>query len=63
MVTVAADDTTDHAVALMRQHAVRRLPVVDREGHPVGVVSLGDLAACEDPHSALADISRAAPNH
>ncbi|MBV7694128.1 CBS domain-containing protein [Streptomyces sp. TRM70350] len=63
VVTVAPDDSTDHAVELMRQHAVRRLPVVDRDGCPVGMVSLGDLATTEDPHSALADISRAAPNH
>ncbi|GAB2886957.1 CBS domain-containing protein [Streptomyces deserti] len=61
--TLAPDDTTDHAVDLMRRYAVRRLPVVERGGCPVGMVSLGDLAATEDPHSALADISRAAPNH
>ncbi|WP_328421315.1 CBS domain-containing protein [Streptomyces sp. NBC_00443] len=48
------------AVALMREHSVRRLPVVEG-GLPVGVVSLGDLAETEDPDSALADISRAAP--
>ncbi|WP_369274421.1 CBS domain-containing protein [Streptomyces sp. R11] len=48
------------AVALMREHAVRRLPVVEN-GLPVGVLSLGDLAETEDPGSALADISRAAP--
>ncbi|GHC67857.1 oxidoreductase [Streptomyces cinnamoneus] len=49
------------AVALMRQYAVRRLPVV-LEDRAVGVVSLGDLALERDPHSALADISRAAPD-
>ncbi|MFE9774791.1 CBS domain-containing protein [Streptomyces sp. NPDC005931] len=63
LVTLTPDDTTDHAVELMRQYAVRRLPVVERGGCPVGVVSLGDLAATEDPHSALADISRASPTH
>ncbi len=47
----------------MRHHAVRRIPVVDHGGVPVGVVSLGDLAAADDPHSALADISRAEPGH
>jgi CBS domain-containing protein len=45
----------------MRRHAVRRLPVV-RDGRPVGMVSLGDLAENRDPDSALADISRAAPS-
>ncbi|KAB1140173.1 CBS domain-containing protein [Streptomyces luteolifulvus] len=63
VVTLSPDDTTDRAVELMRQYAVRRLPVVERGGCPVGMVSLGDLATTEDPHSALADISKAAANH
>ncbi|AZM58572.1 MULTISPECIES: CBS domain-containing protein [unclassified Streptomyces] len=63
LVTLDPEDTTDHAVELMRRHAVRRLPVVERGGCPVGMVSLGDLAATEDPHSALADISTASPTH
>ncbi|MBC7272194.1 MAG: CBS domain-containing protein [Streptomyces sp.] len=63
VVTLSPEDTTDRAIDLMRRYAVRRLPVVEHGGCPVGVVSLGDLAATEDPHSALADISRAAPNH
>jgi len=63
VVTLAPEDSTEHAVDLMRRHAVRRLPVVEHGGVPVGVVSLGDLAGTEDPHSALADISRAGPGH
>ncbi|MET7275355.1 CBS domain-containing protein [Streptomyces flaveolus] len=63
VVTLAPEDSTQHAVDLMRRHAVRRLPVVEHGGVPVGVVSLGDLAGTEDPHSALADISTAAPGH
>ncbi|MEU6100569.1 CBS domain-containing protein [Streptomyces flaveolus] len=63
VVTLAPEDSTEHAVDLMRRHAVRRLPVVEHGGVPVGVVSLGDLAGTEDPHSALADISTAAPGH
>ncbi|GAA3043526.1 CBS domain-containing protein [Streptomyces glomeratus] len=62
VITLSPDDTTDHAVELMRRHAVRRLPVVESGGCPVGIVSLGDLAASEDPRSALADISTADPN-
>ncbi|MEV1084496.1 CBS domain-containing protein [Streptomyces sp. NPDC050211] len=61
VVTLTPDDTTDRAAELMRRHAVRRLPVVERGGCPVGVVSLGDLATVDDPRSALADISRADP--
>jgi CBS domain-containing protein len=59
--TVAADAPIDEAVRLMRDMAIRRLPVTD-SGRVVGVVSLGDLAVKEDPKSALADISAAAPN-
>ena len=40
---VRADDDAAVAVALMRQHAVRRLPVIE-DGQVAGIVSLGDLA-------------------
>lgn len=60
-VYVSPEDEVATAVALMRRHAIRRLPVVE-DGRPVGVVSLGDLAISEEPDSALAEISRAAPN-
>ncbi|WP_018657117.1 CBS domain-containing protein [Actinomadura flavalba] len=59
--TVDPGDDLDGAVALMRDNAVRRLPVV-QDGVPVGIVSLGDLAMERDEHSALADISAAEPN-
>ncbi|MDC0765356.1 CBS domain-containing protein [Streptomyces sp. HD] len=62
LVTVGPDDDLDHAVKLMREHSVRRLPVVDREHHPVGIVSIGDLSIERDPRSALADVSAARPN-
>ncbi|MET7274976.1 CBS domain-containing protein [Streptomyces flaveolus] len=61
LVTVRPDDELDRAIRLMREHAVRRVPVVD-EGHPVGIVALGDLAMERDPGSALGDISLARPN-
>ena len=38
------DDTVERAAALMRQHQIRRLPIVDRNKSLVGVVSLGDVA-------------------
>ncbi|OIJ68941.1 CBS domain-containing protein [Streptomyces mangrovisoli] len=62
VVTVTPDDTTDHAVELMRQYAVRRLPVVEHGGAPVGVISLGDLATLHEEHTVLSDISGADPN-
>jgi CBS domain-containing protein len=61
-VTIGPDEPAAHAVQLMRDGAVRRLPVCD-DGHLVGVVSLGNLAAERDPESALADISTAPPDH
>jgi CBS domain-containing protein len=61
LTTVTPDDTIDHAVSLMRDRAIRRLPVVE-DGRPVGVVSLGDLAVERDPKSALGQISAAPAN-
>lgn len=61
LATIAPDDEVEAAVALMRERAVRRLPVVE-DGRPVGIVSIGDLAKDRDPRSALADISSAPPN-
>jgi CBS domain-containing protein len=55
------DDDVDRAVQLMRERHIRRIPVVE-SGHPVGIVSIGDLALARDERSALADISGAAPN-
>lgn len=61
LVTVAPDDDADTAARLMRQHAVRRVPVVS-QGRVVGMLSLGDLAIERDDQSALADISAESPN-
>jgi CBS domain-containing protein len=50
------------AVRLMREKAIRRLPVVEPGGIVVGIVSIGDLAVEKDRMSALAEISAAPPN-
>jgi len=60
--TVADTASVRDAVRLMREHAVRRLPVVAQDGHAIGVVTIGDLAMSRDPESALAEISSAPPN-
>jgi CBS domain-containing protein len=62
LVTLSPGDAVDHAIARMREHAVRRMPVVDN-GRPVGIVSLGDLAAERDRRSVLGEISSAPANH
>jgi CBS domain-containing protein len=49
-VTCPADESVEHALATMRMHQVRRLPVVDAEDQLVGVVTLGDLARDQAAH-------------
>jgi CBS domain-containing protein len=61
LTTITPDASIDQALRLMREHALRRLPVVKGD-KPVGIVALGDLAVERDPESALADISAARPN-
>ncbi len=43
VVTIGADDSVDEALSTMKDHQVRRLPVVDGQDL-VGVVSLADFA-------------------
>lgn len=62
VVTLEPDASVEDAARLMREKAVRRVPVVEGST-PVGVVALGDLAVEEDPESALADVSAAPPNN
>jgi CBS domain-containing protein len=63
-VTIGADDSVHLAIETMKDHAVRRLPVID--GHEViGMVSQADLAvnvADDDVGDLLAAISSARDN-
>lgn len=43
-IQVSEDESVDQAAHLMQQYQVRRLPVVDSAGVPVGIISLGDVA-------------------
>ena len=61
LTTLSPTDTVDDAVRLMREKAIRRLPVVEN-GQPVGIVSIGDLSIERDRHSILGDIGAAPPN-
>src|SRR4051795_4246721 len=46
-VTIGADDSVDEALQTMKEHKVRRLPVID--GHElIGIVSQADLAKAID---------------
>ena len=55
----AEGDQVDDVLRMMGEAQVRRLPVLDRAGDIVGILSLGDLAAREDipVESALREIS------
>lgn len=63
-ITIGADDSVHIAIETMKDHAVRRLPVID--GHEViGMVSQADLAvnvADDDVGDLLAAISSARDN-
>jgi CBS domain-containing protein len=62
-VAVATNAPIGEAVRLMREHSIRRLPVVEDGGRPVGIITIGDLAMETDPRSALAEISEAPDNN
>jgi CBS domain-containing protein len=46
--TCTPDETLPAAQAKMRKTQIRRLPVIDDDGHVVGIISLADLA--QDAH-------------
>ena len=47
-VTVAAEDTVEHAAALMYTRGLNRLPVVDAAGRLAGIISRADVLAVFD---------------
>jgi CBS domain-containing protein len=61
LTTLSPTDGIGEAEKIMRDRAIRRLPVVE-DGRPVGIVSLGDLAVEQNPGSTLGGISAAPPN-
>ena len=56
LIGVDADADVHEAMRLMRQHAVRRLPVLEG-GQVAGIVSLGDLAMLDEPALAFGQLS------
>lgn len=55
-VTVTADDTLRTAVERMHEYNCRRLPVISRDGHVVGVVTDRDCRlASSSPYTAAGD--------
>lgn len=44
--TIHEDDDVAKAEALMQEHQIRRIPVVDRNERLVGVLAMADIARC-----------------
>ena len=58
VITCALNDGVDRLMSLMTERRIRHLPVVDDQGHLVGIVSIGDvvkarLAELEQENQAL----------
>jgi CBS domain-containing protein len=43
LVTAAVDEDVERIVARMRDHAIRRIPIIDRRGGLQGILSLDDV--------------------
>jgi CBS domain-containing protein len=56
-----ADDVT-HAANIMQSKQIRRLPVIDKNEHMVGILSLGDLSHAATERTAAA-VTRAVSAH
>lgn len=54
VVSATADLGVDEIERMMAEHQIRRIPIVDGEFHPIGMVALADLATeCVRPASHL----------
>jgi CBS domain-containing protein len=66
LVTVAADAPLEEAVKLMREHAVKRLPVLDENKRLCGIITEADIATHvpdEKTGGLLGAIASAQPQH
>jgi CBS domain-containing protein len=61
LVVLGPDDDVEQATRLVRERAVRRIPILE-DGTPVGVVSIGDLALSAGVTSAPSGVSSAPPS-
>jgi len=54
LVTTAPEATITDVEHLMAKYQIRRIPIVDDEGTPIGIISMNDLAIlCMRPDSAM----------
>ena len=49
VVTCLATDTLETVEARMQKHQIRRIPVIDPNGKPIGIVTMNDLARRAHP--------------
>jgi CBS domain-containing protein len=61
LTVLGPDDDIAEAARLVRERAVRRIPII-QDGVPVGVVSIGDLAPEQDERPALASTPAPPPD-
>ncbi len=61
LAVLGPDDDVAEATRLVRERAVRRIPVLE-DGVPVGVVSIGDLTLDKGERSALSGVAATPPN-
>jgi CBS domain-containing protein len=61
IVACRPDDDVKTAERLMRENQVRRVPVIERDGHLLGVLSVSDLArkAASDRHLSSPQVGEA----
>jgi CBS domain-containing protein len=62
LVTVSPQQSTDEALRVMGERALRRLPVTRPDGGVVGIVSIADLLTDPSSVPTLVNIHRAQPN-
>lgn len=55
--TCTADDDIHSVLTTMRMSRIRRLPVIDREGAPIGILSIDDLILRARERALASDIS------
>jgi CBS domain-containing protein len=48
VVTCPGDSTETEVAQLMAKHRIRRIPIVDDDHRPIGIVSINDLAVASD---------------
>jgi CBS domain-containing protein len=56
VITCRADDDVQNAMQAMAQYQLRRIPVVDDNGHLVGIISQADVATRVDEPKRTAEV-------